>query len=141
MLKSINLPMGLELIGTDSFKGSGLRTIIFPNTLYWIGDGAFAECQELDNIILPKNIDRISARMFKGCRNIRKFEMSESVTEIGEQAFYRCKSMDMIYIPDSVAMIGDNAFADTSKQFIIQCSFGSYAEEYARKHKLKYQLI
>lgn len=141
MLKSINLPMGLERIGTDSFKGSGLRTIIYPNTLYWIGDGAFAECQELDNIILPKNIDRISARMFKGCRNIRKFEMSESVTEIGEQAFYGCKSMDMIYIPDSVAMIGDNAFADTSKQFIIQCSFGSYAEEYARKHKLKYQLI
>ena len=79
--------------------------------------------------------------MFKGCRNIRKFEMSESVTEIGEQAFYRCKSMDMIYIPDSVTMIGDNAFADTSKQFIIKCSFGSYAEEYARKHKLKYQLI
>lgn len=26
------------------------------------------------------------------------------------------------------------------KQFIIQCSFGSYAEEYARKHHIKYQL-
>ena len=141
MLKSVTLPVGLERIGSDVFKGSGLRTVTFPNALYWIGEGAFADCQELNNIILPKNIDRISAKMFEGCSNLRKFEMSEFVTEIGDKAFYRCESLDMIYIPDSVTMIGDDAFSNTSKQFIIQCSFGSYAEQYARKHKVKYQLI
>ena len=30
---------------------------------------------------------------------------------------------------------------DAYKQFIIQCSFGSYAEEYCRKNKIKYQLV
>ena len=34
-----------------------------------------------------------------------------------------------------------NAFTNTDKQFIIQCSFGSYAEEHARKNKFKYQLV
>lgn len=34
-----------------------------------------------------------------------------------------------------------NAFPNTDKQFIIQCSFGSYAEEHARKNKFKYQLV
>ena len=37
--------------------------------------------------------------------------------------------------------IGQDAFTNTDKQFIIQCSFGSYAEEYARKNKFKYQLV
>ena len=43
--------------------------------------------------------------------------------------------------PDSVKQIGQDAFTNTDKQFIIQCSFGSYAEEYARKNKFKYQLV
>lgn len=48
---------------------------------------------------------------------------------------------DFLIIPDSVQQIGQDAFTNTDKQFIIQCSFGSYAEEYARKNKFKYQLV
>ena len=44
-------------------------------------------------------------------------------------------------IYNSVSKIGQDAFTGTNKQFIIQCSFGSYAEEYARKNKIKYQLV
>ena len=49
--------------------------------------------------------------------------------------------MDFVVIPDSVQQIGQDAFTNTDKQFIIQCSFGTYAEEYARKNKIKYQLV
>ena len=79
--------------------------------------------------------------MFEGCTNLKKVELHEKLGVIGERAFFGCSSLDFIVIPDSVKQIGQDAFTNTDKQFIIQCSFGSYAEEYARKNKFKYQLV
>lgn len=66
--------------------------------------------------------------------------LHERLDEIGSRAFMGCTNLDILTIPDSVTKIGENAFEGTSKLFIIQCSFGSFAEEYARKNKIKYQL-
>ena len=44
-------------------------------------------------------------------------------------------------IPDSVQNIGEDAFTGTDEMFIVQCSFGSFAEQYCRKNKIKYQLV
>ena len=79
--------------------------------------------------------------MFENCKNLKKVELQENLVEIGERAFWGCSSLDFLIIPDSVKQIGLNAFANMDKQFILQCSFGSYAEEYARKNKIKYQLV
>ncbi len=64
---------------------------------------------------------------------IKKVVLHENLYSIGERAFFGCDSLDFIIIPDSVKSIGQDAFSNTDKQFIIQCSFGSYAEEYAKK--------
>ena len=91
--------------------------------------------------MLPENITEISKGMFEGCTSLKKFSLHEKLERIGDRAFCGCSSLDFIIIPDSVTFIGENAFNGTDKQFIIQCSFGSYAEEYARKNKIKYQLV
>lgn len=140
-LKSVALPENLEDIGTRAFANSGLRTISFPKYLYGIGAEAFAGCKDMTQIRIPQNIETIPDGMFMECESLTKVELHESLTEIGKNAFNGCKSLQMIIIPDSVKSIGENAFAGTDKQFIIQCSFGSYAEEYARKNKIKYQLV
>ena len=80
-------------------------------------------------------------RMFEECIALKKVALHENLHSIGERAFFGCSSLDFIIIPDSVKSIGQDAFSNTDKQFIIQCSFGSYAEEYARKNKIKYQLV
>ncbi len=140
-LKSISLPMNLKTIGDGALRGTGLRTIDIPKSVYWFGDGILAECDSLDHITIPENIGRIPARMFENCKNLKKVELPENLVEIGERAFGGCSSLDFLVIPDSVNQIGLDAFTNTDKQFIIQCSFGSYAEEYARKNKIKYQLV
>ena len=83
----------------------------------------------------------IGKQMFEGCSSLKRIELSDSLSEIGEQAFRDCRSLDIITIPDSVKSIGNTAFDNVHKLFIIQCSFGSYAESFARKHKIKYQLV
>ena len=140
-LKSISLPMLLKTIGNEALKGTGLRTIEIPKSVFWIGDGLMADCKSLDHVKIPEIIDRIPARMFEGCTSLKKVELHENLSEIGERAFFGCSSLDFLIIPDSVKQIGQDAFTNTDKQFIIQCSFGSYAEKYARKNKIKYQLV
>ena len=140
-LKRINLTERLEKIGQGAFKGTGLKTIVFPKSLYYIGSEAFAGCDEIDNIVVPPTIDRLSDGMFEDCRNLKRIELSENLYEIGDRAFKDCVSLDIITIPDSVIKIGDEVFDGTNKMFIIQCSFGSYAEKYARSHRIKYQLV
>lgn len=140
-LKSVSLPSVLKISGDGVFKGTGLRTIEIPRSVFWLGEGLLAECESLDHLTIPENIERIPDRMFENCRNLKKVELHENLREIGERAFFGCSSLDFLIIPDSVKQIGQDAFTNTDKQFIIQCSFGSYAEEYARKNKIKYQLV
>lgn len=140
-LKSVSLPTALKTIGDGAFKGTGLRTIAIPKSVFWVGERLLAECDSLDHITISENIERIPAKMFENCKNLKKVELQENLVEIGERAFFGCSSLDFLIIPDSVKQIGLDAFANMDKQFILQCSFGSYAEEYARKNKIKYQLV
>lgn len=140
-LKSISLPMDLKIIGDGALKGTGLRTMDIPKRVYWLGEGILAECESLDRITIPESIERIPSRMFENCKNLKKVELQENLIEIGERAFWGCSSLDFLVVPDSVKQIGLDAFTNTDDRFIMQCSFGSYAEEYARKNKIKYQLV
>ena len=140
-LKAVSFPKQLERLGSAAFKNTGLKTVTIPTSVYWVGEELFANCKDIDNIEIPSNIDRISKGMFEGCENLKKISFTDNLLEIEDGAFRGCSSLDIVTIPDSVIKIGDNAFDMVHKLFIIQCSFGSYAENYARKHKIKYQLI
>ena len=140
-LKRITLTGRLERIGKAAFKNTGLKKIVFPKSLYYIGAEAFAGCRELDDIKIPGNIDKIADGMFEGCENLIRIELEDGISEIGDRAFKDCMALDILTIPDSVKKIGDDAFDGVNRKFIIQCSAGSYAEEYARSRKIKYQLI
>ncbi len=140
-LKTTSLPMMLEQIGNYAFSGTGLKTISIPKTVYWIGEGVFSECKNLDNIEIGENINSIPAKMFQGCENLKKIRLHEQLSGIGDFAFADCVNLATIYIPDSVTAIGENSFEGVNEKFILTCSFGSYAESYARKKKIKYQLV
>jgi len=140
-LKTLSLPAMLEQIGAYALSGTGLKTIQIPKTVYWIGDGAFSDCKNLDTIEIRENINAIPAKMFQGCVNLKRIKLHEQLSGIGDCAFADCSNLETIYIPDSVTAIGENAFEGVNEKFILMCSFGSYAESYARKKKLKYQFV
>ena len=105
-LKSISLPMALKTIGDGALKGTGLRTIEIPKSVFWLGDGLVADCQAMEHVTIPENIGRIPDHMFEGCSNLKKVELHEKLGAIGERAFFGCSSLDFIVIPDSVKQIG-----------------------------------
>lgn len=140
-LSAVAFPEGLRRIGAYAFADSGLKKLQIPRSVHEIGEGAFSNCIHLEQVDIPENISDISNELLKGCTNLRKVQLHKKLNLIGDEAFAGCTQLLTIYIPDSVQAIGDHAFDDMDKQFVLQCTYGSYAEEYARKNKIKYQLV
>ena len=140
-LGSLTLPLLLEQLGSYALSGTGIKTLDIPNSVFWIGDGTFAECKYLKSMVIKDNINEIPKDTFKGCVSLEKVKLHERISSVGERAFSGCINLQDIYIPDSVTSIGEDAFAGLSKKFILLCGSGSCAEEYARKHNLSYQLV
>jgi hypothetical protein len=140
-LSSIALPPSLGQIGAYALSGTGLKTLQIPKSVYYLGEGVCSDCVVLDNMEIKENISDLPAKMFRGCSSLTKIRLHEKLNFIGAEAFAECQNLMTIYIPESVQTIGENAFAGVHEKFVLQCEFGSEAEAYARKHKIKYQLV
>lgn len=79
-----------------------------------VGDDAFNEYYDLEEITLPEGIVSIGAAAFSHCDNLARITIPEGVVAIGEFAFGGCYSLKEITLPGSLVTIGDGAFGDCS---------------------------
>lgn len=140
-LSLCTLPNQLQQIGSYAFSDTKLRINQLPSTVYRTGEGVFYNCKQILSFQWTNQIKQIPPRMFMGCENLKKIVIGEQIEMIGAYAFAGCSSLSPLWVPDSVQMIGEHAFQGVSDDFILLCSQGSYAEQYARTAKMKYQLI
>ena len=85
-------------------------SIIIPNSVTSIGDGAFYEHVSLTSITIPNSVTSIGDAAFSGCSSLTSITIPNSVTSIGEHAFRSCSSLTSVTIPDSVTSIGQSTF-------------------------------
>lgn len=135
------LPPELEQIGKYAFCGTALKSISIPQSVYWIGEGAFSSCMRIRDIAIPDNILSIPDCLFKDCETLEKVTLPETIDSIGCMAFSGCRSMQTIIIPDTVRSIGDKAFEGVHPKFTMLCQRASFAEQYARKRDIKFQIV
>ncbi len=62
------------------------------------------------------------------------------VKEIGESAFEDCTGLTSVTIPESVTEIGYNVFTNC-RRLVIHAPAGSYAEQYAKKNSVKFEML
>ena len=150
-LTSIELPEGVTSIGIHVFYNSGLTSInvASQNSKY----ANYEDClynKDLTELIycpvkksevkLSNNLISIGERAFSDCSSLTSIELPEGVTSIGDYAFFGCSSLTSIELPEGVTSIENYAFMGCSN-LIIYCKEGSYAQQYAIKNELKYELI
>lgn len=89
-----------------------LQSITLPDTLKYLGYGAFVNCLSLQEITIPKNITAINDYTFMYDISLNKvtFQSNDKLESIGASAFLDCISLSTITLPDSVIEIGDSAF-------------------------------
>jgi hypothetical protein len=97
-------------IGNFAFDEKSFISVIIPNSVTSIGDGAFSECTSLTSITIPNNVTSIGQSAFSGCTSLANVTISDSVTSIGDYAFFGCISLTSVPIPESVTTIGSSVF-------------------------------
>ncbi|MGN1328501.1 MAG: leucine-rich repeat protein [Eubacterium sp.] len=110
-MKSVAIPDTVTYIGSGAFKNCNLENAPkIPNNVTYIGDNAFeGNFQNSVDIVIPDKVTYIGKNCFKGC-NISSLTIGKNVESIGSSAFSNCKNISEITIPDCVKDIERNAF-------------------------------
>jgi hypothetical protein len=123
----------LRLIGARAFVGSRVRQLNLPASLVSIGDGAFAQCPELESLSVPENasLKLIGAFAFSESALSSIVFGSESVlTGIGAFAFSGTPIAEFT-LPRSVTTLGTGAFSSTASLSEFEFAVGSAIAEIA----------
>ena len=69
-----------------------------PESVEFMGTGAFEMCKSLQNITLGGSLTQISSETFEDCESLTNITIPASVGFIGAAAFKECKSLENISI-------------------------------------------
>lgn len=64
---NIVIPDGCKRIGAAAFKGMPIEGMQLPDSLEYIGESAFENCGELEEIIIPDSVKSIGKEAFRSC--------------------------------------------------------------------------
>lgn len=134
-VESVSFPDTMIRIGDFAFNHNVLSSVVIPDSVTYVGKGAFRQCPklksavvgkgvtsiewgvfaenwELENVTIPDSVTSIGGDAFFSCGSLKEFEFPSRLTYIGEYAFSGCNCFTDIVIPDGVTSIGDCAFRD-----------------------------
>lgn len=140
-LKKIILPNSVEFVGKSAFESCvHLEYVLLSNKIKSIEESCFQDCTALKSISIPGNVIMIGKNAFAGCSSLINATLQEGVKEIATGAFYECVNLEYVIIPNTVQFIDNYAFKNCEK-LIIRSSAGGYAERYARKHRIPFEIF
>ena len=98
--------------GIRGFRGSDeVKKLIINEGATSIGEDAFRDCINLEDIELPTSLKLIDKSAFNNCISLKKLEIPSGVTSIRTAAFYNCDSLiGKLIIPKNVSWLGSLTF-------------------------------
>lgn len=107
MLQEITIPASVTEIDDSTFGNCrSLSTVHFGGSMEeQADDPATSQCA----------LQRIGNWAFYNCHQLQELNIPEGVTEIGNAAFYGCTYLEDLVLPSSLQTIGDNCFSLCSK--------------------------
>lgn len=108
-----SIPQSVTAIGSNAFYGdnAALKTILIPDTVTEIENGAFMNFSDLEYIYIPDSVIKIGDNAFNGCSQLASISIPYSVKEIGNSALSYCTNLQSVSLTEGLESIGDYAFA------------------------------
>ena len=111
-IHSVSLPSGLTYIGKYAFESAThMYTVIIPDTVTSIGDGAFM-CCALTTLEVPTSVTHIGEYAFSN-NAFTALVLPESLTTIEGNSFGWCVNLTSLTLPKSVTHIKTDAFTNS----------------------------
>jgi len=91
----------------------GCSGTTIPNSVKYIGSGAFSGCTELTSIEIPNSVTHIGQEAFRGCTGLTSIEIPNSVTSIGQSAFSDCTNLTSVTVETEIPIgINNGTFSN-----------------------------
>ncbi len=100
-------------IGDGAFANrNDIEEVFIPEGVKYIGKSAFRGCHYLYGVYLPDGLDIIDDMAFCECTNLQGIEIPDSVRAIGRAVFSYCQRLRFARLPRNIDAIGDMSFLD-----------------------------
>jgi hypothetical protein len=107
-LKEVTIGKGLTSINSNTFANTGLKKLVLPANITWVGWEAFSG-SELTEVVFENDAIQIEGRAFYECP-LQAIELGDQVEYIGERAFQGSHAYT-VEIPEAVTEISYRCFA------------------------------
>ena len=97
-LKRIEIPKGVITICKSSFSRSGLTNLIIPENVETIAEGAFSECEQLQEVHIPATVSSIATNAFAQCSALSKVIIQCNFNAVSKDTFFKCSAVKEVYI-------------------------------------------
>ena len=126
-IENILLPQSLIAIGHKAFRYNIFKNIELPDSVQYIGDEAFMDCDnwECERLSLPMDLRFMGTRAFRNCCKIKTVVFNQIIKVIHCMAFQNCTSLEWAYIPNTVEEIGSGIFDGCTNLSHIYIPIGS----------------
>ena len=117
-------------IADHAFEKTAINSVVIPEGVTSIGEGAFYECVWLTSVSMPDTVETIGDYAFSHSSRLQTINLSRSLTRIPTNLFNSCSSLNTVLIPEGVTAIGGGAFiASGIKSVYIPDSVTSLEEQ------------
>lgn len=103
--KNVSVPANIsnktvnEMYQNCCKDNTSIDSIIIPDSVTDIGNGAFSGCTALTRVTLSNNLSKIATETFYNCEALTSITIPNSVTSIERYAFYGCNALESMTIP------------------------------------------
>ncbi len=88
----------------------GSRQIAVPSEVRLIGQGAFKNCEKLENLEIGDVVEAIQTEACRGCKRLNGLVLPKNVRYVGESAFRDCTSLASLVVENDDIELGERAF-------------------------------
>lgn len=142
-ITEIRLPSYWKHIPQDMFANTRLKSVIIPDSVEVIGEGAFMGCWLLESVSLGKGIKKIESAAFSNTA-LQHVTIPSNVIQIDEYAFSNGKEKELkATVMGKTKKIDAFAFGDANAVITYKTSIKNYKtslaySEWAQKKKKQY---
>ena len=101
-LEELHFPSSVKKIGEKALQNCLKLRKITMDEVHEIGQRAFCNDRELDNVVFPESLTIIGVSAFVGCEQLSSVKLPLSIYSVGSFAFAGCIHLKEIFIPKSI---------------------------------------
>ncbi len=123
-LKQITIPQGVISVGKESFAGSGLTSISFPDSVKDLGEHAFQGDKALESVELS-HVQNMKRQVFFNCTALKKVTLPDNevssehlADDTSNSIFYGCPLSDVVF-PKGFTTLFPSLFSDSGLKKIV----------------------